>query len=309
MVLISTPNGDQGVFADAVHGRLDGPSARWSVHRIDVHTAVAEGFSATVLDLRGSYTADAWAQEFLCSFLSVAGRYFPPELVNSCLQDPVGPKELVLRVLSIDLASKRDSSVGLYVEHYSDGSAHVCSPIVLSSAANPVTYPAQLSRITELIDHGPEVGKVVVDAAGPGAGLAQTLTAQYGSRLVQEHTSTTQWKAEEIPALKVAAEGGLLTMAADPVLTLAFGGVRETRTSANRAVFTLARDEHGHSDAFSAALQGYAYGRQRLRAGAMRGPADLQPLPAVVVGSAAKKSRNKSKKSQPSFASIFGARR
>lgn len=307
MVLISTPNGDQGVFADAVHGRLDSAGAKWSVHRIDVHTAVREGFSPTVLDLRGAYTADGWAQEFECSFLAVAGRYFPPALVNACLGDP-WVRPVVRRVLAIDLASRSDSSVALYVEHHDQGEVTVGHPILLSTAGNPQPYPAQLLKIRELIDHGPEVARVVVDAGGPGAGLAQTLTAEYGRHLILEHLSSASWKAEEIPALKALAESGKLRLAADPSLTLAFGGVREVRSSSNRLLYTLARDEHGHSDAFSATLLGFSEGRPRLSGGKLRSPAQLVAMPPTVVGGSPKKKNSRSK-NQPSFASLFGARR
>lgn len=309
MIMISTPNGDQGVFADAVHGRLNSAEEQWSVHRVTVDQAVADGFPAAVLRQRGIYSADAWAQEFLCSFLNVEGRVYGPGLVSSCHADSVraraeqGP--LLRRVLSIDLASKKDSSVALYVEHFEEGGAAIRRPINLSTALHPKTYPQQRSAILRLVEEGPEVDLVVVDAAGPGAGLAQQLSADLGTKLVREHTSTAPWKAEEIPALKAAMESGVVYLENDPALALAFGGVRATRTSANRILYTLARDEHGHSDAFSAALMGYSVFRPRLnaRVGKVQSPAVSTTLPPAVL------KKRGSDRSIPSFASIFGARR
>jgi len=304
MILVSTPNGDQGVFSDAVHGRLDSDLNKWSVHHIDVDMAVREGFSPEVYSLRSSYTADAWEQEFKCSFLAVAGRYYPPDLVSACLADGLVTKSpLLKRVLSIDLASKQDSSVALYVEHYEDGSVDVGFPIQLSTSLRRATYPQQREQILGLVNGGLEVDKIIVDAAGPGAGLAQQLTADLGRGLVIEHTSTATWKAEEIPALKAAMEGRKVHLARDPSLILAFQGVKETRSSSNNILYSLARDDHGHSDAFSAALMGFSVFRPRLnpRLGQMVSPAVNQTKPATVLTSSKRKSRH-------SFSDIFKAR-
>lgn len=261
MILISTPFGARGVFYDAYHGHLDSPSMKWSKHFIDVDHAVADGFPRDVLDLRGSYTADGWAQEFKCSFVSQQGKYYPVGLITACheaeLPDDV-ERVVAKRALSIDCASKSDSAVSTVVDFDGDDTYRIHSPIVLSSKENPRNYAQQFDLIKRIVDADREsYDYIVVDANGVGAGLASFLKAEYGSCVI-ELIPTAPWKAKNIPALKVDMESKKVEIQPDPTLTLAFNSVRERRTAANTVVFDAPRDEHGHADGFSAALMGYA---------------------------------------------------
>lgn len=259
VILISTPFGARGVFYRAVHGELDSAAMRWSVHHIDVMRAVREGFPATVLDLRSNFTAEAWAQEFLCSFLSQAGKYFDVKLIKRCYaRELPGDEERIVkkRVLAIDCASKQDSAISVAVDWDGEDGYHIHTPTILSSAAHRRTYPEQFEIISAIID-ADDWDEVHVDANGVGAGLASFLKAKYGN-LIVEVIPTAAWKALHIPALKVDMQAGNVELEPAPVLTTAFNAVTEKRTSANNLVFTAPRDSTGHADGFSAALIGYA---------------------------------------------------
>lgn len=259
IILISTPFGSRGVFYRAVHGELDGPAMRWSVHHVDVHRAVSEGFPKTVLELRSNFTEDGWAQEFECSFLSQAGKYFDVKLIKRCYarELPEDEERLVKkRVLAIDCASKRDSAICVAVDWDGEDGYHIHTPRVLSSAQNRREYPEQFEILCEMIDND-EWDEVHIDANGVGAGLASFLKAKYGN-LIVEVIPTAQWKARHIPALKVDMQAGNVELEPAPVLTTAFNAVTEKRTSANNLVFSAPRDSTGHADGFSAALLGYA---------------------------------------------------
>jgi phage FluMu gp28-like protein len=264
IIMISTPFGERGVFWRAVHGQLDGPSLKWSVHSIDVHKAIADGYPKDVLELRTSFTAEGWAQEFLCAFLALAGRYFSLDLIRSCYEGDEEREAASLRVLGIDVASKADTSIALDLDRHdvSERGAqtrhtyHAHSPLVLSTADERRPYPEQFKLLRERIDAG-AYDRIAIDATGVGAGLADWLTSLYGARVVQVMI-TAQLKAKHIPAIKVDMEGAAFTLEPVPVLYTGFAAVKEQRSTANNVVYSAARDAHGHADGFSAALVAYS---------------------------------------------------
>lgn len=260
IIMISTPFGARGVFYRAATGALDGPSLKWSIHFIDVNAAVAAGFPREVLDLRSSYTEDAWAQEFLCSFLAQQGKYFPANLLTRCYEAELPPDEervVKKRALAIDCASKADSAVAAIIDFDGDDCYHFHSPTILSEAKHRREYPEQYAMIQKLVELW-KPDYIVVDANGVGAGIASFLKAEFGACVI-ETIPTAPWKAKNIPALKVDMQNGKIEIEPDQTLTLAFNSVRERRTAANATVFEAARDEHGHADGFSACLLGYAH--------------------------------------------------
>lgn len=275
IIMPSTPNGQRGVFFRATHGLMDGETLKWSVHSVPISRAVAEGHDPSVYDSRANYTAEQWAQEYECSFLSGAGRYYSQALVNDCAEVdiPLGHERLVARrALGIDLASRVDQSVMLDTDWDGEEGFRHHSPIILSTKANPIPYAQQFERIADHVTQR-DYNRVIVDATGPGAGLASFLKARFGG-LVIEQVITAPFKARFIPALRVDMEAGNVELGRDPRIGLAFGAVKEERTSANNVIYKQARDEHGHADLFSAALLGYSVYK--------RFPAEA-PAPARVV--------------------------
>lgn len=260
LILISTPFGDRGVFYRAFHGLLDTPSLKWSKHRIDVDDAVADGFPASVLELRGTYTADQWAQEFKCAFNSQRGKFYPVDLIKKCYAVELAEDEervIAKRVLAIDVASKADTSIAVVVDDDGDQAFHIHSPLLLSTTERRRTYPQQFEILATIIESG-DFDAVIIDANGVGAGLASFLRARFGS-LIIELIPSASWKAKNIPGLKVDMQGGKVEIEPVAVLTSAFNAVKEERTTSNNVVYRAPRDESGHADGFSAALMGYAH--------------------------------------------------
>lgn len=259
LLMFSTPFGERGVFWRAVNGKLDGEKLKWSVHKIDVHEAIADGHSPDVLDLRTSFTEEQWAQEFLCSFLSQADKYFPATLIAKCYERDLEPgyeRVVEKRVLGIDLASKRDQSVTIEMDWDGEDGFRFHSPTILSTKMKPVTYPEQFEILKEKIKHG-QYDKVIVDATGPGAGLASFLKAEFGN-LIIEHNSSAPFKAKYIPALKVDMEAENVELENHNDLVKAFNAVKETRSAANNVIYSMTRDEIDHADLFSASLLAYS---------------------------------------------------
>lgn len=277
MILISTAFGDRGVFYNVYHGKYDTPTLKWSKHRIDVNDAVADGFPRSVLELRGTYTADAWAQEFMCAFNSQKDRYYSVQLIKKCYAVELAPDmERVInqRVISIDVASKADTSVAVIVDEDGDQNFHIHSPVVLSTSQDRRTYPQQFTMLCDIIGDGEDYTNIVIDANGVGAGLASMLRERYGSKVV-EFIPSASWKSKYIPGLKYDMEAGNVEIEPVGVLTTAFNAVKEIRTANNVVVFRAPRDDSGHADGYSASLMGYAHLK--------RWP-DAQQAPAVQAG-------------------------
>lgn len=259
LYMISTPFGQSGIFYRACHGLLDGTGEgelKWSVHRIDVHEAIAQGHSPTVLSLKSSYTEEAWAQEFLCSFNSQQGKYFSAELIRSCTGEALDNVQVIHSTLGIDLASKKDSSIAVPAYWGDDGRVYFAEPFILSTSSNPVQYPQQLEKIREIINQH-QFEKVIVDATGPGDGLAQFLKQEFGARVIAHH-STATWKEKYYPALLFDMQNSDVTICHSNILLTAFNSVIEKKTVSNSRVYTLQRDENGHADAFAAAILAYS---------------------------------------------------
>jgi len=259
LLMFSTPFGERGIFWKAVTGKLDGENLKWSVHSIDIHQAIAEGHSKDSLDLRSSYTQDQWEQEFLCSFLSQVDKYFPADLITDCYEAILdqGEKRVVAKkILGIDLASKRDQSVTIECDFDGESNYRFHSPTILSDRNKQVTYAAQFPIINTMIEKG-LYDRVIVDATGPGAGLASFLKEKHGS-LIIEHNATHQWKAKFIPALKVDMESDCIEIENNKDLVKAFNSVKETRSVSNNVIYVLSRDEIDHADLFSASLMAYS---------------------------------------------------
>lgn len=275
LLMFSTPFGERGVFWRAVTGKLDGESLKWSVHSIDVNQAIADGHSKDVLDLKTSFTEEQWAQEFLCSFLSQLDKYFPATLISKSYEKELPPDEeriVEKRILGIDLASKRDQSVTIECDWDGENGYHIHSPTILSTRTKPITYAEQFPIIKQMILDG-QYDRVIVDATGPGAGLASFLKHEFGS-LIIEHNSSATWKAKYIPALKVDMEANNVELEPDQDLVKAFNAVKETRSAANNVIYSMTRDEIDHADLFSASLMAYSVVKKF--------PTDKQAPPAIV---------------------------
>jgi len=275
LLMFSTPFGERGVFWRAVTGKLDGEKLKWSIHNINVHHAIVDGHSEDVLDLRASFTEEQWAQEFLCSFLSQIGKYFPASLIAQSYEVELGALEervVCSRVLGIDLASKKDQSVTIQCDWDGEDGYRIHNPKILSTKLHPKTYAEQFEILKEHISNS-NYDKVIVDATGPGAGLASFLRAEFGS-LIIEHNATLQWKGRYIPALKVDMESDNIELEHNQDIVNAFNAVKETRSSSNNIIYSMARDEIGHADLFSAALMAYSVVK--------RFPTDKQALPILI---------------------------
>lgn len=116
----STPNGKGNKFYDLMEGR----DSVWSRHRVDIHTAVADGLPRDIEELRlGLGDDDAWAQEYELQWLDDASAWLSLDLINSVEHDGAGVPSGYTGgpcYVGVDIARRNDLYVIWVVEEVGD---------------------------------------------------------------------------------------------------------------------------------------------------------------------------------------------
>lgn len=116
----STPNGKGNKFYDLMEGK----SAVWSRHKVDIYQAVADGLDRNITELReGLDDEDAWKQEFELQWLDEATAWLPFDLINSVEHDQAGRPESYQGgpcFVGVDIAARNDLFVIWVLEAVGD---------------------------------------------------------------------------------------------------------------------------------------------------------------------------------------------
>lgn len=190
--ITSTPNGKNNKFHELWHGN---PS--YSKHRIDIHTAIADGLPVKAKELRKALNdEEAWQQEFLCEFIDTTSTLLAYDLIATC-EDPQIPHHCTedelfdaLKTpqplyLGYDVARKRDLSALWLLEKTPED--------LLKTRAIHTLLDTPLHRQTHLLErllaHHPHgharnpIRSAHIDSTGIGTQLAETLQARFGPRV------------------------------------------------------------------------------------------------------------------------------
>lgn len=266
--VIGTPEGDDRLFyrfAMTEEGRA------FSRHKIDLQTAIQDGFPITVEEARAAVGGleDMYLQEFCCVFLSAASRYIPVELLDAAIYDE--------RELNQALAGSRSATCGLDVAESDRVGADPCAlvrnyrigPVPQSQVywmaphiqrGTGVSFQTQEEWVRAELEgrrnaHGymleqPACHRAAVDASGIGRDMAKRLVQRFGDRVLavdftpanKEIMATRCKRFFEARPIKqripddIALRRGLLNL--HRIVT---------RDSA-RTRFTMERDGKGHGD-------------------------------------------------------------
>ena len=248
ITLSTTPLGQRGLLYSIFE---EGRDAGWSLHKVDVYDAIADGHSESVLELKADYTDEDWAQEFECAFVGDTERYFDHDWMRRCWSaEPVLDGS---STIGVDVGRTTDRSA--YAEILrADGLAGLGRWDMLAKGADHVQ---QFDLLSNVIDET-EPGRVVIDSRGEGSGLADFLAHKYGLGVVQRFAATSQLYDELIPALKIAGSQGKLYLPRDPAIMGAFGKIRRERSVTGNNLWRARRDGQGHADLFYAALYAWS---------------------------------------------------
>jgi phage FluMu gp28-like protein len=284
MRIISTPNGQQGKFYDMACklGIADGiepqgiKDARrtgtyflregWSLHYIDIHRAVADGFPVDPVEIRaGALDEDTWLQEYLCNFISAAQQWIGPELmdhpnVDQLVTQDLGdlgnnpPMHLRNLYAGWDVARHKDLSVVWFNEKVGD--VTYCRGIFEMSKRPTPDQIEEARRFlrrqgTKDEPEPPVVQRMCIDVGSMGLTVYETLLKEFGSGQIEGVVFTLAHKEAMAVEIKRRMEEKRVRIPDLPVVRNSFRMIKKSTTATGQARFDAEHDEKfGHGDHF-----------------------------------------------------------
>jgi phage FluMu gp28-like protein len=287
--VISTPNGQQGKYWELAR-KLGVPAigaasqARWqsdvwSVHWVDVHSAVAQGCPLDIKALRAAADdEDTWLQEEECVFLADAENYIPMELIvvsehteatvdlpRGFLEGPHGDL-----FLGMDVGRKKDRSDIWLREKVGDV---FWTRMVLGMERTP--FNIQRQQLFEILPH---VRRACIDATGIGAQLAEEAVQKFGAK-VEAVVFNLENKERMATGLKASLENRKERIPASAAIRRAFNAVKRYSAPTGHFRFDAERTDAGHADEFWAAALSGAASATSGPAAACAGNDDIEEVP------------------------------
>lgn len=270
ITVVSTPLGDDNLFHDIIKGSM---RRSFSVHSIDVHRAVLDGFPITVdregkrvpgtiQDLRDEIAdPDTFAQEFECSFLSASTQYIPANVYDDACYDTEDlPADFhgIGRTLDfggIDLARKRDRTAFTRLARYVDTCWHMYTDVNQNMA-----WDDQESWVDERMKG---CHKAAIDATGGSLGsqFAERLEARWPGT-IEPVNFTLSSKETLASGMRLGLSRKRLRPRSDDIeLKREVLSMRREMTEGGNVRYLAPRQGGGHGDrAWSFALAQYAAG-------------------------------------------------
>lgn len=262
IVVVSTPLGDDNMFYDMIQGSM---RRSFSVHSVDVHQAVRDGFPITVErdgervpgtidDLREEIAdPDTFAQEFECSFLSASTRYIPADIYDEACYDPSDlPADFhgINRTVDyggLDLARVRDRTAFTRLAKYIDTLWHRFTDV-----NQGMRWDDQERWVDERFQR---CARIAVDATGMGSQFSERMEARWPGQ-VEAVDFTNASKEEMASGLKLGLSRKRVRPRADDVeMKREVLSMRREITESGNTRYLAPRQAGGHGDrAWSLAL-------------------------------------------------------
>lgn len=256
--VISTPNGQTGKYWDLCRECGVDPlgdmkaawwqKGIWSVHWLDIYTAVKEGCPVDVAALReAAGDEDTWLQEYCCVFLADAQNYIPMELVVACesgearMDTPI--EELAGLIYSgTDIGRKKDRTA--------DCALHKVGDVLWMRRMNVMErtpFHVQFDLIDPVVKRSL---RSCIDATGIGAQLAEDLARKHGESKVEQVVFNIENKEKMATLTKRKFEERKIRIAEAPALRRAINAVKRYTSPTGHFRFDAERTEAGHADEF-----------------------------------------------------------
>lgn len=263
-----TPEGDTNRFARICMEGGD-LAKSFSVHRVDIHKAVGDGFPlmvqragewvrGTIEDLREEIgDSDTFDQEYCCSFLASSMRYISDTLWDACTYHPEDrpqhPPGSVSTFGGMDLARKRHQSAIVRLERQAETLWHLDT-----ESERDMKWDQQEAWVDRKIER---CSRLAIDATGLGSQFAERLEARWAGR-VEQVLFTQPIKEALATGLKLVLERKRLRPRADDVaLRKSVMMLRRSVTQAGNIRFDAEESKDGHGDeAWALALAVHAAG-------------------------------------------------
>ena len=243
--VISTPNGAQGKFHEWCTSLPQG----WSIHRVDINDAEAQGKHVDrekLLQLVGG-DERLFGEAYLCQFLDASLQYFPTALV-------VPARDWIGRTPSLTNARWL---AGLDVGRVRDVSALAATAIDENIAWLLAVMTSERTKFKEQHDMVREArrvfrwDKIAVDQTGLGAGLAESMVEEWGDHEVVPVQFTAPVKEQLFTRTFRWLRNGAVRLPRDETgATIArqLIAARRLVTKQGQVVYRFGQDGQSHSD-------------------------------------------------------------
>lgn len=262
--IVSTPNGRGNKFADLCEkgvilkpGEVL-PKGKWSLHKVDIHTAVARGLPLDIEELRaGLDDADGWAQEYECLFIDAASILLSYELLALAespeASETIGADYWTTSTpfpldLGIDFGRKKDLTVCWAGESVAD--LHITKEVLV---LDRMSTPDQVEHLAPRIR---KARRVCLDYTGPGIGLGDYLVKEFGEWKPQQDkfgkielcTFTNSLKQEIFPKLRMSFEARKERIPVSRVIREDHHSMHRVVTPNGNVTYRAPHTEDGHAD-------------------------------------------------------------
>jgi phage FluMu gp28-like protein len=274
MEIFSTHRGTQNFFNQLIlEARHKGNPKKFSVHRITLQTALAEGFlyklqcklppddermamdEAMYFDYirAGAASDESFREEFMCTPSDDASAFLSYELLDACKYRPGEKWEMSLDelreckdplFLGGDIARVKDYTVFWVIRDV--GGVRLT---VHRVALRNVPFDEQERRLYELLEL-PTLRRACIDNSGLGRQLIERAQKRFGNYKVEPVTFTLAVKEQLAYPLKAAFEDRTVRIPDDPKIIASHRAVRKETTASGNVRFVAESTAAGHADDF-----------------------------------------------------------
>jgi phage FluMu gp28-like protein len=237
------------------------PGALWSCHYVPIDAAIADGLPFDREEMREALAdEEAWAQEYMLSFLDTYAVLLPYEVIMRCESenDFVTAEENQVQrhchreVAGIDFGRSKNLTVAWSL----DASSKPYRTISLIELANKPTND-QEQFLAALIRR---CSRVVFDYTGPGIGLGDYLAGQFGRFDPKRHqygkmellTINNETKVSLFSKLRMAFDAQQIVIPKRKEIREDLHSVHRCTTPAGRVTYSASQSPSGHADRASA---------------------------------------------------------
>ncbi|MEM7047835.1 MAG: terminase family protein [Pseudomonadota bacterium] len=252
MRIVSTPNGKGNKFYELMTAH----DSEWSRHRVDIHTAVAQGYDLDIEKTRKALAdEEAWRQEYMLEWLDEALAWFSFDLIMAVEDQAAGHPEKYTGgdcFIGVDIARRNHLWVAWVWERVGD----VLWTREISTMKNK-TFSEQEAEIDRLM-HNYNVSRICMDQTGMGEPVVERAAEKYGG-VVEGALMTADRKLSIATVTKQMFEDRHCRIpAGDPILRDDLHKIRKVTGPTGNPRLVANADAQGHADRAWAAMLGAA---------------------------------------------------
>lgn len=264
--ILSTYQSGNGLYVqfirDAKKALADGQAPTFSLHTVDIFTAVADGLvdkifgRKTTSAEREQWLAEEreacgdetiWLQEYCCIPADENDAFLTWDLIRPCEHEQAGRPELAGDgpfFVGMDIGRRRDLTVIWVVEQVGD--VFWTREVVPMKGASFAAQDEELARVFDR--YRPK--RLCMDQTGMGEKPVEDAQRRYGSYVVEGVSFTSTVKQELAFGLRRRFEDKQIRLPIDQTIRRAHHTVKKTVTAAGNVRFDADRTDMGHADEF-----------------------------------------------------------